>query len=69
MHSPKLSACLFLIAILAISTISFVANKPEMPAIVKPVMFVPDNRSKGLDELKKLKGSDLEVVETTGPRK
>ncbi len=39
MHSPKLSACLLLFAILAISTISFAANKPEMPEIVKPVMF------------------------------
>jgi hypothetical protein len=39
MHSPKFSACLFLIAILAISPITFAANKPEMPAIVKPVMF------------------------------
>jgi hypothetical protein len=28
----------------------------------------PDSRIKGLDELRKLKGSDFEVVQTTGPR-
>ena len=28
----------------------------------------PDSRIKGLDELRKLKGSDFEVVRTTGPR-
>jgi hypothetical protein len=28
---------------------------------------VPDERIKGLDELRKLKGSDFEVVKTTGP--
>ena len=27
----------------------------------------PDSRIKGLDELRKLKGSDFEVVQTTGP--
>ncbi|HBC87539.1 MAG TPA: hypothetical protein DCZ94_11335 [Lentisphaeria bacterium] len=29
----------------------------------------PDSRIKGLEELKKLKGSDFEVIQTTGPRK
>ncbi len=28
----------------------------------------PDARLKGLDELRKLKGSDFEVVQTTGPK-
>jgi hypothetical protein len=27
----------------------------------------PDSRIKGLDELRKLRGSDFEVVQTTGP--
>ncbi len=27
----------------------------------------PDSRIKGLDELRKLKGADFEVVQTTGP--
>ena len=31
------------------------------------IAVVPDSRIKGLEELKKLKGSDFEVVETTGP--
>jgi hypothetical protein len=56
---------------------------PHMQAILKGLkvygMFVadnggdwrlsvaPDSRIKGLDELRKLKGSDFEVVQTTGP--
>jgi hypothetical protein len=29
--------------------------------------LAPDRRHKGLDELRRLKGSDFEVVQTTGP--
>ncbi len=32
------------------------------------ISVAPDSRIKGLDELRKLKGSDFEVVETTGPK-
>ena len=31
------------------------------------ISVAPDGRIKGLDELRKLKGSDFEVVLTTGP--
>jgi hypothetical protein len=31
------------------------------------ISVAPDSRLKGLDELRKLKGSDFEVVQTTGP--
>ena len=31
------------------------------------ISVAPDKRIKGLDELRKLKGSDFEVVQTTGP--
>jgi len=31
------------------------------------ISVAPDRRIKGLDELRKLKGSDFEVVKTTGP--
>jgi hypothetical protein len=31
------------------------------------ISVAPDSRIKGLEELKKLRGSDFEVVETTGP--
>jgi hypothetical protein len=31
------------------------------------ISVAPDRRIKGLDELRKLKGSDFEVVQTTGP--
>jgi hypothetical protein len=31
------------------------------------ISVAPDGRIKGLDELRRLKGSDFEVVSTTGP--
>jgi hypothetical protein len=31
------------------------------------ISVAPDSRLKGLDELRRVKGSDFEVVETTGP--
>ena len=35
--------------------------------LLKDVALPPDPRIKGLDELGRVKGSDFEVIETTGP--